>query len=792
MKLISLHIVNYGKLSNYDFLFENINVICQENGYGKSTIVSFIKSMFYGLETLKNNTSKFLDRKHYYPFNRGVFGGNIVFTYHNQEYRIERIFDEKSEIKDILKVYCNGKETDELGLIPGLIIFGINKDNFEKIISIDANKITLETDSDINKKLNNYVENVSDEFNLDDVLKNIKKYKKEQLDKLKILKEESKKLNLEIHNLEDIKLNLDAKYIELNELENKKNLAKKEYDKIYENKLLSQKYDTLNRYNIEVNQYQSELNNFKNKYSLIPSNEEFNSVKEVENDLKSNNKLLDCLTFNFDEYNFLKSKYENKIDNKEIIEEKINRFNYLKGEISKKNNSEELDKHFLGLDIEQIDLSLIKSKIDNLNHYEKRKNPLIIIVLVISIVLMSVSIIFFINNLMLFFIIFLILWLISLIGDLFLYVNLSLKKVSNIDKDKKQELFNIFSSYRYYGDDFNVLYYQLENDLNNYKQKLKNNNFELQKEYNNLKITLNNFFKEFNFNDDNYSSNMLIINQELIKLKMLENEYQKYLFSRQEYQNQNKNFIEIINKFYNKYNIDKSLSLDEINNDLIKYENINRNYKDSKEKYLNYKNENNLFDYYKKEDIDINLINLNKEKSEKEFLDLLNNINSLEESIASIDDEKNLLKNKNEEKEIIENKINLFDCVNQELIKADESLKEKFVSPIKNKFCEYASLIEKTIGEKVSMDKDYHIYFERNGMLRNSNHLSSGNLAICALCFRLALFDNMFTEEEPFIIMDDPFVMLDQNHFDKTKLVIESLAKNKQIIYFTCHESRKI
>ena len=123
---------------------------------------------------------------------------------------------------------------------------------------------------------------------------------------------------------------------------------------------------------------------------------------------------------------------------KSIIEEKINRFNYLKEEISKKNNFEELDKHFLGLDIEQIDLSLIRAKIDNLNHYEKRKNPLIIIVLAISIVLMGVSIIFFINNLMMFFIVFLILGLISLIGDLFLYVNFSLKKVSNIDKDKNK------------------------------------------------------------------------------------------------------------------------------------------------------------------------------------------------------------------------------------------------------------------------------------------------------------------------------------------------------------------
>ena len=35
----------------------------------------------------------------------------------------------------------------------------------------------------------------------------------------------------------------------------------------------------------------------------------------------------------------------------------------------------------------------------------------------------------------------------------------------------------------------------------------------------------------------------------------------------------------------------------------------------------------------------------------KKVVHLLNNINSLEESIASIDDEKNLLKNKNEEKE---------------------------------------------------------------------------------------------------------------------------------------------
>ena len=51
MKLINCYIENFGKLSNYKFDFNNgINIICEENGWGKSTLAAFIKIMFYGFE----------------------------------------------------------------------------------------------------------------------------------------------------------------------------------------------------------------------------------------------------------------------------------------------------------------------------------------------------------------------------------------------------------------------------------------------------------------------------------------------------------------------------------------------------------------------------------------------------------------------------------------------------------------------------------------------------------------------------------------------------------------------
>ena len=123
---------------------------------------------------------------------------------------------------------------------------------------------------------------------------------------------------------------------------------------------------------------------------------------------------------------------------------------------------------------------------------------------------------------------------------------------------------------------------------------------------------------------------------------------------------------------------------------------------------------------------------------------------------------------------------------------AEQSLKEKYVAPIKNRFSYYAEAIESVLNEKVSMDKDFRVVFERGGELRGERHLSAGERSICALCLRLALIDNMYETERPFLLMDDPFVHLDEEHLARATELLKRLAKDRQILYFCCHEARSV
>jgi len=55
---------------------------------------------------------------------------------------------------------------------------------------------------------------------------------------------------------------------------------------------------------------------------------------------------------------------------------------------------------------------------------------------------------------------------------------------------------------------------------------------------------------------------------------------------------------------------------------------------------------------------------------------------------------------------------------------------------------------------------------------------------------RLALVDAMYQEEKPFLILDDPFVNLDQEKVAAGNELLKEVAEEYQVIYFTCHDSR--
>ena len=59
-------------------------------------------------------------------------------------------------------------------------------------------------------------------------------------------------------------------------------------------------------------------------------------------------------------------------------------------------------------------------------------------------------------------------------------------------------------------------------------------------------------------------------------------------------------------------------------------------------------------------------------------------------------------------------------------------------------------------------------------------------------CMRLALVDTLFENEQPFLILDDPFVNLDSDRLDKALELLNVLSANKQIVYFVCHPIRAV
>ena len=129
----------------------------------------------------------------------------------------------------------------------------------------------------------------------------------------------------------------------------------------------------------------------------------------------------------------------------------------------------------------------------------------------------------------------------------------------------------------------------------------------------------------------------------------------------------------------------------------------------------------------------------------------------------------------------------------KELIKlADNNLTDRYISPIRERFEYYANAVSSIFGERVQLDKDLYLRYEKDGAFRENEHLSTGQRCVWALCMRLAFIDALFEDEKPFLILDDPFVALDKDNMRKTAQLLYSLADGIQIVYFTCHESRKL
>ena len=178
MKINSIYIISFGGLKNTKLDFKNgLNCIYGENEKGKTTIMSFIKMMFYGNERGSNQISKNL-RKKYTPWDGSAMAGSIEFELGGKEYRLEREFrsSNSTDKVSITDLSLGEKQPAEADI--GVRLFGLSASAFERSIFIGQlgfPENDASAESELNTRLSNIVSTGDEKLSLEGICKKLEK-----------------------------------------------------------------------------------------------------------------------------------------------------------------------------------------------------------------------------------------------------------------------------------------------------------------------------------------------------------------------------------------------------------------------------------------------------------------------------------------------------------------------------------------------------------------------------------------------------------------------------------------
>lgn len=746
MKLLSLHIENYGKISKRDFTFnDKITSLCEENGFGKTTLASFIKAMFYGLDPYRANSKEFSERQHFYPFGGGAFGGNLTFSMNGKIYKIERFFGEKSDTQDEVKVYCNGTLTGELGADIGKAVFGIDRESFERTVYITAADTEISSTTGINAKLNNFLDGTED-IDLDKAVKVLeaesKRYKKSRTGNDLITAEKTaiEKLDYEITNAK----NTEAALVEKN-----------------------RRYEALGA---EISALEERVTSAQTRNIVLRDWEYYDKLLKRAEEAKADEaKLAEQFSTGVPEEAELAAAEKN-----------INLVSSLEAEIKVLENrapderSAKLRQKFSVCVPDESELNAVGEKLEAYKAAERKygdtpayidaqvhnkpSNHILIITAAVAAVLIVAGII--------------LLAAVSVIAGVIIAVAGGCILAAGLG----------FWFTKRNG----VSAVQSENPE---KQRAR-------KEADELSDAVKAFLLPYGYASGNgIIFDFAKIREDIIYFKNILAEEQKTAAAISEKTEQKSNCTRDISGFFEKFGLygDNFLgNLSRLRSGITAYRASGGEVSRSIAEAEKFKAEKNLVTRPEGSAEDIGGLNAELNRLRGLRSDLYRDICEDErtsEQCEILENEKTVHAGKLEE---YKKKYELLTATAAFLKQAEQNLKDKYVKPVKDEFVRYSELIERTLGEKVEMNKDFEISFERDGKLRPDGHLSAGQRSICALCFRLALIKNMYSAQPPFLILDDPFVHLDGEHIEKVKSVIEELSADMQIIYFSCHESRAL
>ncbi len=163
---------------------------------------------------------------------------------------------------------------------------------------------------------------------------------------------------------------------------------------------------------------------------------------------------------------------------------------------------------------------------------------------------------------------------------------------------------------------------------------------------------------------------------------------------------------------------------------------------------------------------------------------------SLRRAVDGIPDMDDALSALDDARKTLQKQCELADLTMDYLTRAKDTLANSYVGSVEQGFVHYAGeLLGEKIG-RVMLDRELRLFIDEQGAARDAASFSAGTVDGVMLCMRLALVDALFEREQPFLLLDDPFVNLDDEATRRALALLRKIAAQRQVVYLTCNTSR--
>ncbi len=797
MKIISCHIDNFGKISDLTIRFsDGINVINEPNAWGKSTLAAFIKAMFYGFDSKKEAGAFDRERNIYRPWQGGSYGGELDFCTNGRNYRISRTFG-KTEKNDEFHIYDLSTNLESVDFTEkvGEELFDLDGLSFKRSIYIAQNDCSAQTSDAINAKLGNLAENTNDINNYESAQEYLKSLAN-QLSPNRITGS-IKKRKGQLTEIASELSSYEAAEYGMSQLEVKRQMALEKKEQ------LNQKRDS---YAMELKDASEESRRQEQQKMYLSLCEEQTKA------LEALVPFTDIFPNGLPEENMLVIKSKDARN----LEDMIGTLRHLEFTEEEKERYGKLSAMFengipadADIDIELKRLSKLSNVKDEhtkvqvkLSEREKEclqdvgmptiKIPKFPGVAILGAVLAALGLageivcVFGLPSDFSYGAVMMAVCLaVFALGISFVIAGLQ-KKARLL---KKQEEVQI--TWEKEQDERNEVIEDLQKQENNHTNMIWDINQHTRMFLEQYQV----FCGEDDFSYHLYELKNQV--REYERLKEQKNRYEQLETRARSLKDELLTYAASIGVALSE---DMSAQFGRYQTEAAKYRIALENAEAVKKRIEQFEARTDMQALMAEKSMTCSLEEINERihALDEEIEEVRAGIEQYNRQMEDLQEQLDMRDEKKQEYEECTKKqekdIHTYDIVTTTqdfLQKARESFTARYMAPITHAFCKYYEMILGPQKDNWMIDANINFHRKEQGELRETKNMSAGYQDLIGVCMRLALVDAMFTDEKPFLIMDDPFVNLDEEKTENGMQLLYNVSQEYQTIYFTCHSSRE-